>query len=460
MMTIEPESWHAKLRRLSSHSVVRYASVSVFPRAVSTIGILIITPLGLSQLGALDYSYWLLATAVTGLVVSPDLGIGNGVVNEFANVRARGDHLSVYSERIRGLLVLLGLIAVGWIVLGITAAFVYAYASAPAAPLHLGVAIALGFCCYLTAVPTAAVQRIQIAMESASRAVAWEGVGKVVAVVGAITTLHLTPNLYLTIVVYMLPVTVTAWVNALTYLKSHRVSLRGSVSGLTGIFQENRATMRLGRWFLLIQLCFLLLSSLDLYLLNAISGTEDVVYVSVIRRPFDLLPVIVSMYALALWPVFRRLHLSGSVARLNGLFIGATAGSATIIALGAACIVIFAGPVYRYLGAGAVTPAVSDLWLFALLVVCIGVGMVLTNFLNALDIVRLQAVVFLVGSLIIVSAKVIGTHVGGAHGFILSSAISYSCALTLPLLLTCAWGLRRAKRSEAQHGGAVEGAVG
>ena len=425
-------------RRIATHSVIRYGAASVFPRAVAAFGMLLITPVGLSQLGVTSFAYWLLATYVSGLVVSPDLGIGNSIVNEFGSDYARGISLQTHESRIRGLIKLLSIVALTWLLAGILIAFVYSISSGQRRDSStVFVSLVLGLFCFLSAVPASVVQRIQLSQEKASQAVIWEGVGKTVGLGLSFAVLVWAPNLYLLIVSYMLPVSIFSWLNAFLFLKSHDMARVGKTPSVAQAVRENRHTFSVGKWFIVMQVCYLLISALDPYLINSFGSPNDLVYFNVAKRPFDLLPMIVSTYALALWPVFLRLRTHANIERLDRLFLSVTVVSVGLVALGSVLIILARGPVYRYLSGGSVTPDFLDLLYFFLLMVGTASVLISTNYLNAVDQIRSQTWVFVSGAILMIIAKVVSLVIGNVHTFVMASAVSYFLFIALPLLLLC-----------------------
>lgn len=428
----------AAWRRLSTHSVIRYGAASVFPRTVAAVGMLIITPVGLSQLGVTDFAYWLLATYVSGLVVSPDLGIGNSVVNEFGSDHARGVSLRTHETRIRGLIKLLSIVALTWLLIGILFAYLYSVSSDQRGDeITIFASLVLGLFCFLSAVPASVVQRIQLSQETAAQAVMWEGVGKTVGLGLSLAVLVWSPNLYLLIVSYMLPVSIFSWLNAVLFLRSHGLGRVGKMPSVAQALRQNRHSFSVGKWFLIMQVCYLLISALDPYLVNIFGSPSDLVYFNVAKRPFDLLPMIVSIYALALWPVFRRLRTHADPGRLHRLFLTVTFVSIGLAAVGSALIILVRGPMYNFLSSGSVTPTLSDLLYFLLLMVSTASVLISTNYLNAIDRIRSQAWIFVSGAIVLILAKVMSLIIGDVHLFVMASAVSYFLFIAFPLLVLC-----------------------
>ncbi|TFD73258.1 lipopolysaccharide biosynthesis protein [Cryobacterium fucosi] len=399
---------------------------------------LVITPIGLGQLGVTHFAYWLLATYVTGLVVSPDLGIGNSVVNEFGSDHARGISLKTHETRIRGLTKLLSIVALTWLLAGTVVAYVYSISSGQQRDkFTIFVSLVLGLFCFLSAVPASVVQRIQLSQEKASQAVIWEGVGKTAGLGLSLAVLLWAPNLYLLIVAYMLPVSIFSWLNAFLFLKSQGMARVGKMPSVAQAVRENRHTFSVGKWFLLMQVSYLLISALDPYLVNIFGSPNDLVYFNVAKRPFDLLPMIVSTYALALWPVFRRLRTQADIVRLHRLFLSVTLVSVGLAALGSVLIIMLRGPLYSYLSGGRVTPNLPDLIYFLVLMISTASVLISTNYLNAVDHIRSQAWVFVAGAILLILAKVLSLVMGDVHSFVMASAVSYFLFIALPLLMLC-----------------------
>ncbi|TFC83133.1 lipopolysaccharide biosynthesis protein [Cryobacterium sp. TMT3-29-2] len=408
---------------------------------------LLITPVGLSQMGVTQFAYWLLATYVSGLVVSPDLGIGNSVVNEFGADHAKGIGLQTHETRIRGLIKLLSIVALTWLLAGVIVAAVYAMSSGQQGDeVTVFVSLGLGLFCFLSAVPASVVQRIQLSQEKASHAVLWEGVGKTVGLGLSLAVLVWAPNLYLLIVSYMLPVSIFSWLNAFLFLKSHGMARVGKMPTVAQAVRQNRHTFSVGKWFLVMQVCYLFISALDPYLVNTFGSPNDLVYFNVAKRPFDLLPMAVSIYALALWPVFRRLRTHANTARLHRLFFAVTLASVGLAALGSLLIIVVRGPLYSYLSGGRVDPNLADLFYFLLLMVSTASVLISTNYLNAVDQIRSQTWVFVAGAILLIVAKVVSLATGNVHTFVMASAVSYFAFIALPLLILCSQTKNKAPR--------------
>ncbi len=208
----------------------------------------------------------------------------------------------------------------------------------------------------------------------------WDGLGRGLALASSVVVLFLVPSLPLLVVATLLPVTISAWVNAILVRRRHGLGFERdelvAFATSTGS-SENWRLFKQGSPFLAMQVAFLMQASLDPYLANVFLGADSVSYISVARRPFDLIPVGISLFTLPMWPVFTRLHGRGETTRLLRT-VTAGIGGALFVAL-AGCLAILAlqGPIYDYLGAGIVSPMPADLRLIAVQTAGLSVVLVL-----------------------------------------------------------------------------------
>lgn len=431
MPTLPPQ-----LQALRNSSILKYGLTNLLPRSVGILITLIVTPLAISRLGVLEYGLWALATLVPNLVSSPDLGITNGVVNEVARTHQRDGHLKSERGRLLGLRKLLGLIALVWLALGAGGLAVYVFAGGTddVAPFKVYTALLLALTIYVVGIPPTLWNKAQLAQERGHEYLAWEGAGKVTSLVASVLVLLLFPNLYLLIIATMLPSVVASLINSWRYQRSE---LGPPIAGERGpslrqIIGENRAVFSAGKFFVLFQIAFLLGTALDPFIVKHLLGTRDVAYLTLARRPFDALPLAVTLFSTALWPVFYRLNAANQVGQIRRLLLRIGSGSVSLLALLSAAIIVFSEPLYRYLGSGVVAIRVSDLAWIALYISSATVVIVCNNYLNAMHLLRQQAFVQVGAAVVGLICKVISLRVGGLSAYLATAASVYFVLALLP----------------------------
>lgn len=433
---------------------MRYGLASLLPRGTAILTMLVVTPLGIERLGPFDYGLWVLATQVPNIVVSPDLGLGQGVINGMAHVHRRDGNLSAERSRLNGLVKLLWVIAGTWFIVGVGASSIYVLVSGtPSASVWpLVTAFVVSLACFTSGVPATVFARAQLAQENGHRSVLWEGAGKILTLVLCVAVLAFSPNLILLVLAYMLPTTLAMWSNAILFAKrEYSQAPSDPTPSLRQALQQNKGLFGVGKYFVILQVCYVVGIAADPYIVNAMGSTRDVTYISVARRPYEMLPLVVSLYSTALWPVFARLHSAAQWQRLRKLTVSVTAGGAMAVAFAGLLIVAFANPIYSFLGRGQVNPTRADLLWITLHMSATVIVMVVSIYLNATGVIRIQAVIMVLATTAIVVGKVVVLSIADVHSFIGWSAASYVVFTAVPLTRLA---LRRLRPPDKSEGGA------
>ncbi|MEI2647479.1 MAG: lipopolysaccharide biosynthesis protein [Dermatophilaceae bacterium] len=405
----------------------------------------VLTPLAIQRFSPGDYALWVLAVQVPSMIVAFDFGLGFSVVNRIGQAYRSPDGLAAVATELAGIRVLLRVAAGGWFVLGAALALAYSTSIAQSWPdvLHAAVALSLGLLCFAAGIPSSLWGRAQLAIEQGHRNALWEGVGKLATLVCSGAVLLWAPNLFLLIAAYMMPTTLFAWLNGRLFLRRHLDGLRGHPKvALKDAWRANRGSILYARFFVILQLGYVVGTAIDPYVLQFFSGATDVQYVSVLRRPFDALPMLTSLYSVALWPVFGRMYHARQWSRLwTGYGLTLSAAFLSTLAVGGA---LYWGrdPIYTYLGSGAVDIDAADVQWLVLQGVANSVFLISNMMLYAQDRVRRFALVNLVGTVLVLTSKVCAIQLGGVHAFVSVGACAYLVAVTIPTLVLAFHGLR------------------
>lgn len=424
----------SRIQSLRQSSVLRYGLTNLLPRSVAILSTVIITPLAISRLGVLEYGLWALAALIPNLVSSPDFGITYGVVNVMARIHGEEGTLRHQRDRLVGLFRLLLYIALGWTVVGSGLLAWYVFSTPqpglPAAQTYLVLFTALVV--FALGIAPSLWSRVQLAQERGHESLMWEGVGKLVSFGASLAVLFFWPDLLLLVVVTLLPTVVTSLINAHRYLGDLGPP-QGPKWSLARTVEENREIFRASKYYFVFQVTFLLGTAVDPFLVNGLLSTRDAAYLTLIRRPFDVLPFAVTLFSTALWPVFYRLNASNQVRQLQGLLgkiVGGSAGMLLTLSVG---IIALAGPLYGFLSQGKLTIDAGDLVWIALQTTAVTVIIVFNNYLSAVDLLSAQMWVQIVASLVGLAAKVVALQHYGLHAYIQVAALTYVVFALLPM---------------------------
>lgn len=410
-----------------------------------------ITPLGVSRLGLINYGIWVLATQLPNLLIAPDLGLGNGIINDLSSVHRQDGNLRSAHRTLVGLAKLLSVVAMAWLVLGVIGSVLYAQGAASNdSRVRLLMALMASLVCFVSSVPATGWLRAQLAQERGHKGVLWEGAGKGLALVLSVIVLLVFPDPVLMVIAYLLPSSFAIWGNALAYIRKEfsGVAMHTTPSFMEA-FRDNRHLFGVGGYFLILQLCYVASTAIDPYLVNSTLSISDVTYLSIARRPFDLLPLVVSLYSTALWPVFARLHGNSQRRKLRFAVLGFAGGGGSAVVLAGFLIVALATPIYDYFGQGNVSLPTSDLVWLTLQTASGAMLLVITNYLYAISAVRTQVHLMVPATAIVLAVKVtVLLSTGSIHAFIIWGAIAYIGCIAAPMTMLA---LRRLSTSDGRQ---------
>lgn len=437
----------ALLTRVKRASVAKFGLASLLPRGLSIITALVITPLAIAKLGVTEYGFWVLATQLPSMILSPDLGLTNGLVNELGPVHRREGGLASQRTRLHNVQRLLTVIALAWLLIGIVGIIAYAGMSmAGDEAALLMITMGVGLFVFIAGIPPMVWTRAQLAQERGHEYVLMEGVGKAATLILSVAVLLLLPPSPVTLVMaYMVPTSAMAWFNAWRY---RRREFPGTQAinrkiPMSRVYRSERLLFRTGGLFVLMQLAYVIGTAIDPYIVGAFADADAVAYVNVLKQPFNVLPLVVTMAAPALWPMFQRLLEARQYSRVSRLLLGATGGSALAMGFGSILLIVARDPIYGFLGAGQISPSVPDLVACGALVIASTVASILTPYLQAANLLKAQAIVLIAAAVTTAALKVLALSFYGLTAFLAISAAGYLVLTTLPLGILAARSLAR-----------------
>lgn len=437
------------LRRLGSTSVAKYGVSSLLPRGLAIVTAIVITPLAISKLGVTGYAFWVLATQVPSLVVSPDLGLTSGLVNVLGAVNQKDGNLRNAQARLFGVQRLLVGIALGWLVLGVIGSVAYAQVTESGSnQALLTTTLCTALAIFVLGIPPMVWTRAQLAQERGHEYVLAEGVGRVFTLVLSIAALLVVPSPVALVVAYLAPTVAASWWNAWRYKRQEfsTVPTRAARRPFLEVLRSESTLFRTGALFVLMQLAYVISTAIDPYIVGAFGSTDDVTFVNVTMKPFSSLPLTVTLFSTSLWPVFARLRGSGEYAKITRILLLILGGSSGIMVGISALFILLRTPLYSFLGAGHVEPSLTDLIACAAWVIASTVVTVLNNYLQAANLVKIQAAILFVGAIACLGLKILALEIGGITQYLVVAAAGYVVLVTVPLTLLTVLSLARSRR--------------
>ncbi|WP_412030351.1 lipopolysaccharide biosynthesis protein [Deinococcus yunweiensis] len=424
------------VNQFRNNSVIKYGFANLFPRSIAILTAVVFTPIAIKQLGVNDYGLWSLAILIPNLVSSPDLGITYGIVNEMSRVFREEGNLRSQRERLLRLCQLLAVISFGWLLLGTVGLIWYSFGANRTSNMPSSYefsVLLLGLLVFILGIPASLWGRVQLAQERGHEYFRWEGIGKTIGFIGSLVILITMPNVYVLIIVFLLPSVLTAYLNARYYIIEQLGSLSMPSWNLRKSIIENRAVFASGKYFLAFQITFLIGTAIDPFIVNALLSTKDVAYLSIARRPFDALPLAVTLFSTALWPVFFKLNSEDRVIEIKSLLLRILAGSCGLICILSVLIIGFSEPIYRYLSQGKMIFSKADLIWISLQMISYTAILIFNNYANAVDLLKSQMWIQIVAAGVGVFAKVLALKYGGLSLYFFVSSAVYAVFALAPM---------------------------
>lgn len=399
---------------------------SVVARVVTVLTSLITVRLTVRYLGTERYGLWMTITSVVSMMTFADLGIGNGLLSSISEAHGRDDRESVRKYVSSAFFVLLGIATV---LLGLFALVhpfvpwprVFNVASALAVR-EAGPAVFVFLACFALNMPLDVVQRVQTGYQEGFETNLWNAGGSLIGLSCLLVAMHFKgglPWLLLAMSGGQLLGIVGNWSHEFGWVRPWL---------LPGWAYCDRAAARkilgTGAMFLMIQVCGVFTVAVDNVIITQILGPEAVTQYAVPMRMFMLVRSVASMFVMPLWPAYGEALARGdlkwaktTVVRSIGFSLLCFGPAVLGLALfGKTIVHVWVGPQiqpsYLLLG-GAGAWAVVDL--------C---GNALGIFLFGANLLKFQVLLYAVGAILMLPAKVLCAKAFGLAGVIWVTALT------------------------------------
>lgn len=412
------------------------ASTSVFARLISLVIALVMIRLTIGYLGAARYGLWMVITSVTAFLAFSDLGVGNAIINRMSAAFASGERERAPREISSASAVLA---AVGLVMIGVAALLLLIlpweriYNVNGLAASEAGPATFALLACFALLLPLGLVQRVQLGFQEGFIANLWMIGGSVLGLVLVLGCIELKLGLpWLVLAVAGAPVITTAlnWIQEFVY--SHPW-LRPRWSLVD--FRIGTRLLRTGALFLGLQIAAAVAFSSDNLIATQLLGPVAVAQYSVAQRVFIVLPALLSVAAVSLWPAYGEALVHSDRPWIRRMLVRSTLFAVGLTAAGS--LVILAGShwIFGFLIGPALVPPLALTAGFAVWAVLYAFGNVASMLLNAANVILFQLVSASVMAATSIFLKIELGRTYGVAGIIWGTVIAYGVLTVLPTLL-------------------------
>lgn len=429
-------------------------------RLVSMAALLISVPVALGYLGAERYGVVVTISALTAMLVFADFGLGNGLMNLVA--RASGEEDPTTAVRaISSAFVMLVVVAIALTIAFIPIYFAVPWAdfmnvTDPVAVAEAGPAVAVLFGSVVLNLPLTLAHRVQLAYQRGFMNAFWNAAASVVALGGLVVAVRLRAGLP---VIVLTTIGAPLLANALNWVSlfaRQRPDLRPHWA--RGRVREARALLRVGFLFFVLQLTVAVAYQSDVLVATRLLGPEAATTYSVVYRLFMVLPALVNMLLLPLWPAYTEAiargdteWISRTLRRSVGVSLALTGTSSALLLLAAPAVLA------AWVGPGVVAP-------FGLLL-GMAIWAVVSNSFNAValllngaSVMGFQVVTALTMAIVSVGGSIVLASVFGVSGVIWGTLLAYVACSAIPITLYLPRLLRELPARAARRATLSEGA--
>lgn len=421
---------HERHRRIILSAVASAASKVVLV-ATTVISI----PLTLQYLGPERFGLWMTISSIITLLGFADLGIGNGLLNAISEENGRGDIEAIRRYISSAFAILSG------IALVILALFLIAYpfipwasffnVKSPLAMQESGHAALLFMLCFALQIPAGIVQRVQMGLQMAFVANLWQIAGSVLGLVAVLLVIHLELSLpWLVCALAGMPVLVAA-LNGLLFFGRMRRDIR---PGRALVSRDAMKTIaHTGFLFLVLQLAASAAFASDNIVISRMLGAEAVTQYAVPEKLFSVIPMLLGMILMPLWPAYGEAMAKGDGRWVKNIFAKSLKISIAVASILSLIFTLFAADIISLWVGHPVSPPFMLLLGLGVWKVLEGWGISVGVFLNGANIVRLQAGLAILMATLAFILKFVLIGYMGISGVTWATIIAYVTVTFIPL---------------------------
>jgi len=430
----------AERYRRAAWSTVAGVGARLLGLAVSLVTI----PLAIGYLGAERYGLWITISAITAMLTFADFGLGNGLMNAVANAYGRDDAAAAQRAVSSAFLILTAIAAVaitGFALLyGVVPWATVTNVSTATAAAEAGPTVLVFFLCFAVSLPLGLAQRIQYGRQEGFEVSLWSALGSLLGLAGLVVAMQLQAGLpWLVLALAGGPVVATA-LNWLILFSRRHPELRPHVRLATG--RAALGLIKVGMLFFVLQLAVAVAYQSDVVVAARLLGPSAAAEYSVALRLFFLVPTLLSLLFVPLWPAYGEAIARGDLGWVRRTLARSTTLGVILAAVSSTFLVVAGRDVLRiWLGPVFDPPLMLLLGMALWAVVSTGFTSI-SMLLNGATVVKFQVIVAsLMAGTSIVASIVLGSRFG-LPGIIWGTLLAYLACAALPTL----WYLPRVLR--------------
>lgn len=410
---------------------------------------LVATPLLISHFGVDGYGIWATIFSFVGMLAFLDFGIGNGVMNTVAQCEGAGN-LAEARRAVAGGLMATSLLAVILACVFLAAAPWFDWSHVfPAAPPALaaegGAAIRVLALSLMLMIPLGLVPRIQSALQRAYVSSIWDILARFLAFFGFLVAIFFSGTLTWLVLSFVGAMALTQGLNGVV-LFFQRPGLRPRWADVSR--RSVARILRLSVLFFVLQLISGVNGSSDRFIISTVLGPAAVAQYAVLATLFQIVPMVIGMVLVPIWPAYTEALARGDVAWVRTTFLRTCWGAAGLSALLVGAILLVGSQFIQLWLHHQLTVDRHLMIAYAVWVVLLSTGNAMAMLLNAANVVTFQIIFAVAMGVVVTVARIVTLHLYGMTGFVWASVVVYTAVSFVPSLFYIRRRLLPGTRSE------------
>jgi O-antigen/teichoic acid export membrane protein len=405
-------------------------------KGASVLSSLASVPLTIGYLGTQRFALWMTINSLMAMLTFADLGLGNGLMTAISDSHGKDDLLlarryissAFFMLLSIGVVVALILMAsydhVPWArVLGV---------SSGNAVNEARLAATIFFACFACNLPLSIVRCIQAGYQSGYATNVWSGVGVLLGFFGVVACAYVRAGVPWLVLSFGVGPILATVLNGAQLFRS-QPELRPAWKQFH--WSTLRRLLSVGFGFFIINAALAMAIGSDNFVIAHLLGPNAVSEYSIAMRIFTIVPGLLSMVLMPLWPAYGESVARGDIAwairALKRSLIGV--GAVTVVA---AAVLTFCGKWIITLWVG--NRFHPGLWLLSgmgVWMVVNSLAVVVSIFLNGLGRIHVQVVSAVAMAISTLAIELLATPRFGLPAMIWSTDISYLCFVWIPIVL-------------------------
>lgn len=423
------------------------AAVSLIAKMISMLSIFITIPATLNYLGSELFGVWMTLSSLIAMLTFADMGIGNGIINKLSK-SINTDDVNETKKIITNALIVLLVIAVSInLVYILLSGFVNwnlaLNLSENVNPHAVGNALFAFVFCFGLNIIFSSVQKIQLAHQLGFLASIWQIIGSVTSLIILFVFIHFKLEMaWLVFAVAGIP----AILQCLNYLYfSAFVCKKNFIHFKLVDLGEIKSLLNAGGLFFVLQISMALTYTSDNIILNSILGAQAVTEYSVHIRLFSIIPILMGMVLIPLWPAYSSARIKNDSVWIKKVW-NKSIKMALMVSISLGCLlVVFLPSIFHLWLNDKVQPIFSLAYLLFVWKIFEAVGLTISSFLNGMNLIKSQAVIAVFTAFIAIGLKIALVKAIGLNGVILGTLLPFALITFLPTLLIALKFIKKGK---------------